>query len=136
MEDTRVQHAILKFVNFRAYRVYPSQALGYALLNVARFPPPQYYSYLYAYWLPREIRDIVDEYMNCEDIAMNFLVSYITRKPPIKVHTPFWCNIHVHTMYCLCWYAVTHTHLHTHTHIHTYTCIHISQYPLKSIKLI
>ena len=23
--------------------------------------------------------------MNCEDIAMNFLVSHITRKPPIKV---------------------------------------------------
>ena len=31
------------------------------------------------------IRDRVDEYMNCEDIAMNFLVSHITRKPPIKV---------------------------------------------------
>ena len=23
--------------------------------------------------------------MNCEDIAMNFLVSHITRKPPVKV---------------------------------------------------
>lgn len=23
--------------------------------------------------------------MNCEDIAMNFLVSHITRKPPLKV---------------------------------------------------
>ena len=31
------------------------------------------------------IRDKVDEYMNCEDLAMNFLVSHITRKPPIKV---------------------------------------------------
>ena len=27
----------------------------------------------------------VDEYMNCEDIAMNFLVSHMTRKPPVKV---------------------------------------------------
>lgn len=45
----------------------------------------KYYSYLYTYWLPREIRSIVDEYMNCEDIAMNFLVSYITKKPPVKV---------------------------------------------------
>ncbi len=35
--------------------------------------------------MPREIRDKVDEYMNCEDIAMNFLVSHITRQPPIKV---------------------------------------------------
>lgn len=23
--------------------------------------------------------------MNCEDIAMNFLVSHVTRKPPVKV---------------------------------------------------
>ena len=30
-------------------------------------------------------REKVDEYMNCEDIAMNFLVSDITRKAPLKV---------------------------------------------------
>ncbi|CAK1548519.1 unnamed protein product [Leptosia nina] len=43
--------------------------------------------YLWAYWrlLPAAVRDYVDEYMNCEDIAMNFLVSHITRKPPVKV---------------------------------------------------
>jgi hypothetical protein len=43
--------------------------------------------YLWAYWhaLPAAVRDYVDEYMNCEDIAMNFLVAHITRKPPIKV---------------------------------------------------
>ncbi len=35
----------------------------------------KYYTYLYTYWLPQAIRDKVDEYMNCEDIAMNFLVS-------------------------------------------------------------
>lgn len=35
--------------------------------------------------MPALIRDKVDEYVNCEDIAMNFLVSHITRKPPIKV---------------------------------------------------
>ncbi|XP_055384787.1 exostosin-3 [Condylostylus longicornis] len=45
----------------------------------------KYYTYLYSYWLPQAIRDKVDEYMNCEDIAMNFLVSHITRKPPVKV---------------------------------------------------
>lgn len=47
----------------------------------------QYYSYLYSYVMPAAIRDKVDEYTNCEDIAMNFLVSHITRKPPIKVGT-------------------------------------------------
>lgn len=45
----------------------------------------KHYTYLYSYWLPQAIRDKVDEYMNCEDIAMNFLVSHITRKPPVKV---------------------------------------------------
>lgn len=45
----------------------------------------KYYTYLYTHWLPQAIRDKVDEYMNCEDIAMNFLVSHITRKPPVKV---------------------------------------------------
>ncbi|KAK2093911.1 hypothetical protein P7K49_027649 [Saguinus oedipus] len=43
-----------------------------------------YYAYLYSYVMPQAIRDMVDEYINCEDIAMNFLVSHITRKPPIK----------------------------------------------------
>lgn len=47
----------------------------------------KYYAYLYSYVMPQAVRDKVDEYMNCEDIAMNFLVSHITRKPPIKVTT-------------------------------------------------
>ncbi|XP_067999280.1 exostosin-like 3 isoform X1 [Melanerpes formicivorus] len=45
----------------------------------------KYYAYLYSYMMPQAIRDMVDEYINCEDIAMNFLVSHLTRKPPIKV---------------------------------------------------
>ena len=45
----------------------------------------QYYAYLYSYSQPQAIRDKVDEYLNCEDLAMNFLVSHVTRKPPIKV---------------------------------------------------
>ncbi|KAL8571491.1 hypothetical protein ACOMHN_060973 [Nucella lapillus] len=45
----------------------------------------KYYAYLYSYVMPQAIRDMVDQYTNCEDIAMNFLVSHITRKPPIKV---------------------------------------------------
>ncbi|KAG9509293.1 Exostosin-like 3 [Fragariocoptes setiger] len=45
----------------------------------------KFYSYLYSYSMPSMIRDIVDRYTNCEDIAMNFLVAHMTRKPPIKV---------------------------------------------------
>ncbi|KAH8311749.1 hypothetical protein KR044_007870, partial [Drosophila immigrans] len=45
----------------------------------------RHYLYLYSHQLPQAIRDKVDELMNCEDIAMNFLVSHLTRRPPIKV---------------------------------------------------
>ena len=31
------------------------------------------------------IREMVDDLMNCEDLAMNFLVSHVTRQPPVKV---------------------------------------------------
>ena len=37
--------------------------------------------------MPQAIRDKVDELLNCEDLAMNFLVSHVTRKPPVKVCT-------------------------------------------------
>ncbi|XP_034654228.1 exostosin-3-like [Drosophila subobscura] len=45
----------------------------------------KYYMYRYTYHMPQAIRDKVDEYMNCEDIAMNFLVAHITRRPPVKI---------------------------------------------------
>lgn len=35
------------------------------------------------------IRKWVDDNMNCEDIAMNFLVSNVTNKAPIKVIVNF-----------------------------------------------
>lgn len=71
----------------------------------------QYYAYLYSYVMPQAIRDMVDEYINCEDIAMNFLVSHITRKPPIKVsgaHTPTYTpKRHTHPGYCLFIFLLT-----------------------------
>lgn len=45
----------------------------------------RYYSYIYSYTMPEVVRSIVDKFMNCEDIAMNFLVAHMTRQPPIKV---------------------------------------------------
>lgn len=35
--------------------------------------------------MPSNIKQWVDNNMNCEDIAMNFLVSNTTNKSPIKV---------------------------------------------------
>lgn len=35
--------------------------------------------------MPGDIKQWVDNHMNCEDIAMNFLITNITGKPPLKV---------------------------------------------------
>ncbi|KAL3084846.1 hypothetical protein niasHT_031731 [Heterodera trifolii] len=44
----------------------------------------KFYLHAYTYHMPEIIRQKVDEWMNCEDLAMNFLVSHLTRKAPIK----------------------------------------------------
>ncbi|EDS37928.1 exostosin-2 [Culex quinquefasciatus] len=45
----------------------------------------KYWCYAYTYSMPGNIKQWVDDHMNCEDIAMNFLVANVTNKPPIKV---------------------------------------------------
>ncbi|XP_076750112.1 exostosin glycosyltransferase sotv [Xylocopa sonorina] len=45
----------------------------------------KYWNYMYTTAMPGDIKEWVDEHMNCEDIAMNFLIANITRKAPIKV---------------------------------------------------
>ena len=44
-----------------------------------------YYLYLYSHWLPQPLRDLVSQVDNCDAILVNFLVSHVTRKPPIGV---------------------------------------------------
>ncbi|PIC42635.1 hypothetical protein B9Z55_009650 [Caenorhabditis nigoni] len=53
------------------------------ILTGAAFIHKNYLS-AYTYQMPAVIREHVDSIKNCEDIAMNFLVSHLTRKPPIK----------------------------------------------------
>ena len=43
------------------------------------------YSYLYSNWQPPEVKALVNEFMNCEDIALNFLVSHLTRKVHFQI---------------------------------------------------
>nr|CAG4635959.1 EOG090X01LY [Eubosmina coregoni] len=43
------------------------------------------YNYQYSTAMPGDIKAWVDEHMNCEDIAMNFLVANLTGKAPIKI---------------------------------------------------
>lgn len=45
----------------------------------------RYYHYLYTTYLPASLRTMVDQMSNCEDILMNFLVSSVTKLPPVKV---------------------------------------------------
>lgn len=45
----------------------------------------KYYSYIYTHTMDPAIREMVDDFMNCEDLAMNFLISHLTRQPPVKV---------------------------------------------------
>ena len=55
------------------------------MILILSLPWLQYYSYLYTNSMPGNIKAWVDEHMNCEDIAMNFLIANVTGKPPIKV---------------------------------------------------
>lgn len=43
--------------------------------------------------MPGDIKEWVDEHMNCEDIAMNFLVANITGKAPLKVRERLLVNV-------------------------------------------
>ncbi|XP_030074770.1 exostosin-like 1 isoform X3 [Microcaecilia unicolor] len=45
----------------------------------------RYYHSLFTDYLPAGLRSLVDQISNCEDILMNFLVSAVTKLPPIKV---------------------------------------------------
>ncbi|KAL9875690.1 exostosin glycosyltransferase 1 ttv isoform 4-T6 [Glossina fuscipes fuscipes] len=45
----------------------------------------RYYNYLYTNWISLLLLKTVQQSSNCEDILMNFLVSHVTRKAPIKV---------------------------------------------------
>ncbi|XP_013793054.2 exostosin-1-like, partial [Limulus polyphemus] len=45
----------------------------------------RYYNYLYTHYLRDLLHKTVDQSQNCEDILMNFLVSHVTKLPPIKV---------------------------------------------------
>lgn len=45
----------------------------------------RYYNYLFTHYLPASLKTLIDQLSNCEDILMNFLVSSVTKMPPIKV---------------------------------------------------
>ena len=45
----------------------------------------RYFGHAYTHAMPAAVRARVDAVTNCEDLAMNFLVAHLTRRPPVKV---------------------------------------------------
>lgn len=45
----------------------------------------KYYNFMYTHHLPSRVHRMVEHYGACEDVAMNFLVADIVKKPPIKI---------------------------------------------------
>lgn len=45
----------------------------------------RFYHTLYTEWAGPLLHKTVDQSHNCEDLLMNFLVSHVTRLPPIKI---------------------------------------------------
>ena len=59
------------------------------ILTKAAFLHHQYF-HAYTYQLPPEVHTFIDESRNCEDIAMQFLVSNMTGMPPVFVKVSGW----------------------------------------------
>lgn len=59
---------------------------SFSLVSITKFFSfLRYYNFLYTHYLSHLLHKIVDQSQNCEDILLNFLVSHVTRLPPIKV---------------------------------------------------
>ncbi|KAK0418178.1 hypothetical protein QR680_013415 [Steinernema hermaphroditum] len=98
------QHEII--LAFRVWREQRDRIVGFPARHHARYGEDMFYNSnhtcqfsmiltgaaflhynfldAYTHHMPAVVRAKVDELMNCEDIAMNFLVSHLTRKAPIK----------------------------------------------------
>lgn len=59
------------------------------VLTKAAFVHARFFD-LYTHEMPAEVRAYVDENHNCEDIAMQFLVSNATGLAPVYVRAPLW----------------------------------------------
>ena len=73
------------FFGFRRYRYKGRPSVGFSMVLTKFMVLHRRYLSMYTEESSREIRDYVDSVQNCEDIAMNFLVSAATRLPPLYV---------------------------------------------------
>lgn len=64
----------------------------------------KYYHYLYTSSMPSGVKQWIDDHMNCEDVAMNFLIAKITGK--IGIVSESWCGLQTSLVMPLAWKPV------------------------------
>jgi len=80
--------------HFQTFEYNATSSCSYSMiLTGATFIHRWYFEY-YTKYMPKSIRDYVKTKMNCEDIAMNFLVSFLTKQSPMKIgdRQTFYCS--------------------------------------------
>jgi glucuronyl/N-acetylglucosaminyl transferase EXT1 len=74
----------------------PNQGLAFPHHIIRAWPPHttltvvfgffcRYYNYYYAHNLPSSIHELMSTSEGCQDMILNFIVSHVTRQPPVKI---------------------------------------------------
>ncbi len=71
--------------NNRSYYYNHRVRLQYSIILPTAFFYHNFYNYAYTYLMDEKIRSKVDMTSNCDDIAINFLISHYSRQPPLKI---------------------------------------------------
>ena len=81
--------------NSKTYQYRTDFSCEYSLILTGAAMYHRFYNYYYHYILDKRIREKIDKALNCEDVAFNFMISDLIRKPPIKVtdRTSFYCKL-------------------------------------------
>ena len=74
------------FIHSHIFQAYTSKwGNEYSMILPGAAFYHRYYADLFSTKLSQSLIEYVDNVSNCEDILINFLISHVTRKPPIKV---------------------------------------------------
>eukprot|EP00111_Clytia_hemisphaerica_P004133 TCONS_00011825-protein len=67
---------------------YTSKKMNsYSIIQTSNAVFHRYYSHHYSKRLPNQLQEMVNQHSTCESLTMNFLISSLTNKSPIKVTT-------------------------------------------------
>ncbi|CAF3605331.1 unnamed protein product [Rotaria sp. Silwood1] len=112
-DDSFLRHDEIEYA-FHIWKEYPSRLIGfisrshksntleydassllcsYSMILTGAAFLHRWYLDFYTNIMSEQIRQYIKLHMNCEDIAMNFLISYLTKQTPIKIG-------HRETFYC------------------------------------